>query len=98
MDELQFIIPDLDTSAIREYLEQHVKHALDILSDSDISITDQISKFELYRLSEAAKKLDELEEVYNEWQRYRKWTRDELISILQEMEKFDKEPESTERG
>lgn len=96
MDELQFIIPDLDTSTIREYLEQHVKHALDVLSDPDISITDDISKFELYRLSEAARHLDQLKEAYAEWQRYRKWTRDELLSILQEMEKFDKEPESAE--
>ena len=89
MDELQIIISDLDTSAIREYLEQHVKHALDVLSDPDISITDEISKLELYRLNEAARELDELKEVYAEWQRYRKWTRDELLSILQEMEKFD---------
>lgn len=96
MDELQFIIPDLDTSAIREYLEQHVKHALDTLSDPDTSITDEFAKFELYRLNEAARELDMLKEVYSEWQRYRQWIRDELISILEEMEKFDKEPESAE--
>lgn len=96
MDELQFIIPDLDTSAIREYLEQHVKHALDILSDPDTSITDENAKFELYRLNEAARELDMLEDIYSEWQRYRKWARDELISVLQDMEKFEKEPESAE--
>jgi hypothetical protein len=96
MDELQFIIPDLDTSAIRKYLEQHVKHALDTLADPDISITDEISKLELYRLNEAAKHLDILKDVYETWQLYRKSTRESLLWILQDMEKFDKEPESAE--
>lgn len=96
MDELQFIIPDLDTSPIREYIEQQVRHALDELSDPDIPITDKISKFELRRLNEAAKQLDILKAVYQTWQVYRRATRESILRILQEMEKFDKEPDSAE--
>lgn len=96
MDELQFIIPDLDTFTIRKYLEQHVKHALDILSDPDISLTSEICKTELYRLNEAVNHLDMLEEVYQTWQLYRKSTRESFLWILQDMEKFDKEPERAE--
>lgn len=97
MEELAFIIPDLDISPIENYLNQHVNHALEILSDPDISITDVISKNELYRLNEAVKQLDILEEVYTNWQLYRKSARESFCWILQEMEKFEKEIRSGER-
>lgn len=96
MDELQFIIPDLDTYAIRKYLEQHVKHALDTLADPDISITDEISKLELERLNAAVGNLETLEALYRTWQHYRQLIRNSILYILEDMEKFDKEPDNAE--
>ena len=97
MDELQFIVPDLDTSPIREYIEQHIKHALDVLSDPDIPLTDEISKFELYRLNAAVGHLESLKEIYLTWQRYRQSAHDSIMYILKDMEKkFEDEVESAE--
>lgn len=97
MDELQFIVPDLDTSPIREYLEQHIRHALDELSDPDIPITDEISKFELCRLNVAVGHLESLKELYLTWQRYRQSTYDSIMYILKDMKKqFEDEPDNAE--
>lgn len=96
MEELQFIIPDLDITPYRNYLQDHVNHALEVLSDPDTPLISEIGTFELERLNAASKALEELSDIYQEWQYYRKNIRDFIISVLQSMEKFDKEPESAE--
>lgn len=80
----------------RNYLQDHVNHALDVLSDPDTSLFSDFGTFELQRLNAAAKALEELSDIYQEWQYYRQNIRDFIIPVLQTMEKFDKEPESAE--
>lgn len=96
MDELQFITPDLDISPIRDYIQTHINHALETLSDPDISLISDVGAFELERLVAASNALEELSEAYEEWQYSRKKIREFIIPILEKMEKFNKEPESAE--
>lgn len=96
MDELQFIIPDLDLTPVQHYLQTHVKHALDDLSDPDIPISSDLANFEIRRLSAASEALEDLRAIYDEWQWKRKIVRESVISLLEKLEEFDKEPESAE--